>query len=153
MTKQLLSCALVTALATTIVFSGCTAEPELRVELIAPAAVRFTDTASVALRIANRSEQPILLTGIPAGDSTRTMQVETVDTDHQVVWRRITALIDWPPGERTLAPGQELVLMVNWTPRDSMGQALAPGQYTIRSFLMNKEGTTNAQRVITIRGA
>jgi intracellular proteinase inhibitor BsuPI len=103
----------------------------LRVELVAPAAVRAGEPVPVTIRITNPSDKPV-----DAYFVGREIAFDIVvrKADSSVVWRRLTGqAVQTVLQVRTLAPGQTLELSDTW------GQQVPPGDYTVEGVVLGQD--------------
>lgn len=108
----------------------------LRVELVAPAAVRAGERVPVTIRITNPSDKPI-----DAYFVGREIAFDIVvrKGDSSVVWRRLTGRgVQMVLQVRTLAPGQTLELGDTWSQQTDAGGVMAPGSYSVQGVVLGQ---------------
>lgn len=139
-----------TIVLTTISLVGCSpvASPDIAADLSIPASVTAGAPVEVRLRLTNTTGQNIVLYGIV--DQSRSFQIVVTTVRGVLVWRRIDGLIDFPPGERVLAPDEHVELFATWNQSDANGIPVAPGRYRIQGSLWGATARTAAEKEFTI---
>lgn len=96
---------------------------------------------------AHLSQQAVELTLDVGNPTHETMRVPTEQLDHafdvavsrpggDIVWRRVAGPVLGPPHEIVLRAGEHQSLAATWNLRGNNGALVAPGQYTVRGYLL-----------------
>lgn len=125
----------------------------LRVELVAPAAVRAGEPVPVTIRITNPTNKPVDAYFV---GREITFDIVVRKADSSVVWRRLTGrAVQTVLQVRTLAPGETLELRDAWRQRDDAGAAAPPGSYTVQGVVpgQEREPLRTPVQTLEIRGS
>jgi hypothetical protein len=106
----------------------------LTIVLDAPATLAAGRTASITIRLANRTDRTLDL-------SLRGREIAfdliVSREDGTVIWRRLEGeVVPAILRLEQLAPGTELVLEATWDGRDQAGRPVPPGSYTLRGEIL-----------------
>ena len=123
----------------------------LRVELVAPAAVRSGEPVTVTIRITNPSDKPI-----DAYFVGREIAFDIVvrKGDSSVVWRRLKGrAVHMVLQVRTLQPGEKIELGDIWQQQSDAGGVAAAGSYTVEGVVLGqgKEAMRTEPKKLEIR--
>ena len=118
----------------------------LRVELVAPAAVRAGEPVPVTIRITNPSDKPVDAYFV-GRQIAFDIVVRKGAGDSSIIWRRLAGrAVQTILQVRTLAPGETLELRDSW-------RAAVPGHYTVEGVVLGqgKEEMRTEARKLEIR--
>ena len=124
----------------------------LRVELVAPAAVRAGEPVPVLIRITNPSDKPV--DAYFVGREIAFDIVIRKGADSSVVWRRLTGrAVQTVLQVRTLKPGEILELGDTWRQQSDAGEVVAAGSYTVEGVVLGqgKEAMRTEPKKLEIR--
>ena len=127
----------------------------LRVELVAPAAVRAGEPVPVTIRITNPSDKPvdayfvgreiafdivIRRAGSPSANPGAPPRGQPRPADTSVIWHRLAGrAVQTVLQVRTLAPGETLELGDTWRQQSDGGGRVPPGDYTVEGVVLGQD--------------
>ena len=113
----------------------------LRVELVAPAAVRAGEPVPVTIRITNPTDKPVdayFVGREVAFDIVVRKAAPPEDTT--IVWRRLFGrAVQAVLQVRTLAPGEILLLRDTWQQLSDAGSRVPAGNYTVQGIVLGQD--------------
>lgn len=113
-----------------------TVSDSLRLWLEVPDEVRAGDSVPIALRVENVSDEPI---DLHLRGRTIAFDLVVAGADGEVAWSRLEGeVIPAILRVETLGSGERLELEDTWDQRSNAGEAVAPGDYSVRGELLTE---------------
>ncbi|NBB76937.1 MAG: hypothetical protein GVY02_06105 [Bacteroidetes bacterium] len=117
------------------------APPELSIELIAPKSVTLSDSLVYSVKMTNRTNKKLrIISGL---SFTRNVEFDlaVVSQDRHVVWFRFPRDLVYSHVGYTmrLSPGESYIMQDSWNLKDSFGDKIKPGSYTLYGGLHGPE--------------
>ena len=109
------------------------APPELSIEVIAPDSVSLSDSLEYTVKMTNRTNKKLSIVSGKSFSRNVEFDLAVVNEDQQVVWFRFPRdLVYSHVGYIVrLSPGESYIMQDSWNLKDSFGDTINPGSYTL----------------------